>query len=271
MPVLIRRNKLSLRSPTVSGIQTLTPAGTANTKGSYTQMLASTSADCRMLRIELFANPSAANTKSFLVDIATGAAASEAVLVPNLGVQATIQFGLARSVFFIPCRIPAGTRIAARCQCNTGTSPENMFAQVTVYDGDVRQLGGGGGVDAIGADTATSRGTAITPGNSSVKSSYVQLTASTSNRYVGLFGVIDMGSPTGGNFNQLLTDVAIGAAASEVIIIPDWWSQSWDSYIREPSIHYHPINIPAGTRISARMSEGGTATGKGIIVYGVKP
>lgn len=90
--------------------------GSAHTKGNYTQGIASTSENGDGLR--LYISQSTAAARLYLLDVALGAAASEVVLVPN------IHFRLNSTSYwtklFIPCKIPAGSRVSFRCQDATG-------------------------------------------------------------------------------------------------------------------------------------------------------
>lgn len=64
------------------------------------------------------------------------------------------------------------------------------------------------------------------------------------------------GVGTGPTTNErMLVDIAIGAAASEVVIVPDLLAGTAgtsSSNSSEPSFYHFPIVIPAGSRISAR-------------------
>ena len=64
-----------------SGPVTITAGGSANTKGSWTQLIASTSKKVIGLAIG-FMSPTSAG--KFLIDIGTGGAGSEVVLAPDL-------------------------------------------------------------------------------------------------------------------------------------------------------------------------------------------
>lgn len=97
----------------------VTPSATAHTKGSYAQLVASTSVDYMGFMLALDGqNGGATNARDYLVDLAIGGSGSEVIIVPNhlsrwiaaSGMNPNGSYG----PFFIP--IPAGTRIAARCQ-----------------------------------------------------------------------------------------------------------------------------------------------------------
>lgn len=246
---------------------TVTPSASANTKGNYATLIASTSAATKLLGISIWVNAGGTTTNSWLVDIAIGAAAAETVVVANLGASVCQQFGQEMIEFLFPLDIPAGTRISARCQSNTATSPETVSVKATVFNG--AGWVGGTGIDTIGASTATSRGTAVTTGINSNKGSYAQITASTSRAYTGIFGVLSA-QGVAGAYGILLTDIATGAAASETVIIPEVRTVNHALQLTSPTIPFLPISIPSGTRLSARIanSEPG-ALARGVILYGV--
>lgn len=110
---------------TCVSVLTIDPGATANTKGSWTEFIASTAEDINYLHIGTH-NASYNGTQvSWLADIGIGAAASEITILENLmfGKQIwdTSVEPITRKT---PCNIPAGTRIAIRAQCNTITTPD---------------------------------------------------------------------------------------------------------------------------------------------------
>lgn len=241
----------------------ITPSASANTKGSYTQLIASTARQVRTIGLGVLCNPNGTASKSWLVDIAIGGAGSEVVVIPNITVAATAQYASQRIFLRLPFNIPAGTRIAARCQTQAA-SGETCFVKLTLEDGTV----GAAGVDSLNASTSTSLGTAITPGAGS-KSSYVQLIASTSRAYNGVFFVFDPQGAAGGNAPWVAMDFATGAGASEVVFYPDFifWDNS--GHFDGANTPYIPFYIPAGTRIAVRARGGGTSNAMGVSAYGV--
>lgn len=101
---------------TSSGGVNVVSNASANTKGTYTQAIASTAADGDGLRLSIY--QTTASARLYLLDVALGAAASEVVLVPN------IHFRFNSTSYwtqlFIPCHIPSGSRVSLRCQDATG-------------------------------------------------------------------------------------------------------------------------------------------------------
>lgn len=223
-------------------------SGAANAKGSYSQLVASSSFAATFIIVHLKAITSAAS----LVDIAVGAAASEQVIIPNLLFSVdTIGFPIT-TVFMFPVSIPSGTRIAARLQSNGASN--TLDAVVTLLVSGFIPSAPLSVVTDYGIVTTDSGGTSVDPGGTAnTKGAWSEITAS-SNK-------VDMLSIVFGN--QLnaamatahwLFDIGIGAAGSETILIPDLMVSSdvGDDRLSPVSIGPIPVNIPAATRIAVR-------------------
>lgn len=113
-----------------SGGTQVEPGGTANTKGSWSQLIASTANPYKAILVAI--GNQARDTRSgasWLVDIGIGAAAAETTLVPNLParVQAATDLPVPRFHGPLPVHIPAGTRISARAQCSINTAGDRLL------------------------------------------------------------------------------------------------------------------------------------------------
>lgn len=96
--------------------------------------------------------------------------------------------------------------------------------------------------------STTTPGSLITAGSANVKGAWTELIAATDNNSYGFNLVIMMGATASAARNWLM-DIGIGAAAAEVVLVPD--------FLGTASINSHielfiPIFIPKGTRIAAR-------------------
>lgn len=114
------------------------PGGSANTKGAYSALAASTSADYAGFFITTDTqNTNGASTVvvQWLIDIAVGPGGSEVIILPNLlqaGFAGTLTTIYLPSQFYFPIAIPAGSRIAARAQCTSIVTPDRVLG-VTLY------------------------------------------------------------------------------------------------------------------------------------------
>ena len=112
---------------------------------------------------------------------------------------------------------------------------------------------GGNILDDIGTVTASSQFTTLTAnGTANVKgTTFTQLIASTTRPYGGLVVFTRNLNATAA---RALMDIAIGAAASEVVLLPDILSWKSDTSVnRTWNYFYFPIAIPSGVRLSMRM------------------
>lgn len=115
----------------------LDPGATANTKGAWTQITASTNCPHSELFIVFGYYPALPNgviaDSGFLMDVAVGASGSETVILSNHPVWLQSYGGFVNNTHFrIPVDLPSGTRIAARCQSATNNATYRT-ADVVVY------------------------------------------------------------------------------------------------------------------------------------------
>lgn len=102
----------------------------------------------------------------------------------------------------------------------------------------------------LGFSTTTSKPTTVTnSGTPNTKGAYVQLTASSAADTSGICVIASNRDLTAG---AMLVDVAVGAAASEKIIIPDIPCTGTSVTVQAIATPIFPVTIPAGSRISVR-------------------
>lgn len=239
--------------PTATGT-TVTAAGSANTKGSYTQLVASIGVTTNRVTVTM-THIDEIDGLQMLIDLATGAGGAEVVQIPNLGTDNAEGGGSGIGCITIPWEIPIGTRVAARCQASS-MSAIVALALTCCATGGMR------GVTTMtnyGANTADSGGTQVDPGGTAnVKGSYAQLSASTS----GLlqWALLDV---TGGGDSTFLSvgwavDLATGSGGAESVLWSDVRCGRRD--VQVSAFNYAGrlqgflTYIAAGTRIAARAS-----------------
>lgn len=247
---------------------TISDAGT-NTKGSYTQLIASTTYPSSWIYVVLN-KPSTAD--EFLVDLAVGASSSEQVIVSDLIVAAASVGASQGSSYLFPLSIPAGSRLSARCQSNS-SGADSIDVTVHLISGTMISPAGMGIVTTYGANTGTTLGTNVDPGGTAhTKGAYVEFSSSTAYpiNWLVIATVIDVSVAAEENF---LLDIAVGGSGSEQVAIPNLYFRAPSTIDRPfPSAVALPVSIPAGSRISARCQcSVNTATERllGLIMYGV--
>lgn len=223
----------------------ITAHATVNTKGSWTELAASTAGTASWIDVEIAALSS---TARILVDIGLGASGSEVVLLGNLHFDGSAA-NSDNAVYRFPVAIPAGSRVAARIQASASGATVRVTAILAT--GNPGGLSAPGSVQTYGADTSDSGLTSVDPGGTvNTDSAWVQLTASTTADARWL--VIAIGHNAAGSVSlRHLVDVAMGAASSEVAFLSDLLLNTPVDrpYPRTFAI---PVHIPAATRLSVR-------------------
>jgi len=110
---------------------------TANTKGAWSELVASTSADFASLVVSMGSNKNGVPAIAlFLFDIGVGAAGSEKVIVPNFCITTRyVAFETVSTIFQsaqgpFPCSVPAGSRLAMRSQSTTNDATDRILDAV---------------------------------------------------------------------------------------------------------------------------------------------
>lgn len=255
----------------VAGANTATSGGTtvtsgaANTKGSWTELIASTPFECDALIVTAnFA------VTSCLLDIGVGAAGSETVLIPDI-LSSSLLANLQTQIRF-PVRVPAGARLAARCAAVAAAA--NVTTVVHLVRGGFDAQTPRNLVKAYGVDATDSGGTSIDPGGTAnTKGAWTQVVASTTaaaKELIIAVGNQNNSTATAANF---LFDIGVGAAASEEILIPNYRIvASVNETLIPGASPAFPVSIPEGSRLAARSQSSTTdATDRllDIVLYGI--
>jgi hypothetical protein len=247
------------------GLVTITANTSAHTKGSWSELIASASANASLLVLLVQdVSTGAANTAT-LVDLATGASGSESAIASNIAVGGAITTtGPTGVCTAIPLKIASGTRLSARIQ-SVVTGGKTATVQAILVDaGDFATAPTT--VDVIGTDTATSQGVNF----SGASGTWVQATASTSQAYraVAIVPSTHSASILGGEFRF---DLGVGASGSEVV-----FGFTTASYANNESVQSIPPylslfgrNIPAGSRLAVRHNITTGPGGYGVTLIGI--
>ena len=237
---------------------TVTASASTNTKGSWTELIASTDADTTWLHVRTIISTFNSVDTSFLLDIGTGASGSETVRIANVGVGYSSS---ASPGFIFPLSIPSGTRIAARAQSAVASRAGTVSVDV-LSDAVTAVLPTT--LDTIGADTAASRGT-----NMPTSNTYVQLTASTSQDYQAIVATLG-GSGTSFAIETSTYTIAKGASGSEVELYAFPVASTATETLRlfEPTFSSLYLgHVPSGTRLAVKQSVGRNY--RDVILHGV--
>lgn len=254
---------------------TATASGTAHTKGAWVQVVASTAEAWSGFWLGINTNFTAATNTAILLDIGTGPNPAEIARISNMSVGNS-NVKLHTSWVYVPMYVPGSTRIAVRIQ-SAVASKTAAFRIV----GDVqRNMGLAGArsqplstdVQTYGAVTGSSRGTTVTA-NATINTlgAWTQLVASSTDVTRSLLVRLDANSTTTLTASSGYVQIGVGAAASEVQVGHDvWFGCSVDEWITADGpgaiVPISGLNIPAGSRISARISTNVASQALGVSV-----
>ena len=240
---------------------TITAHADVHTKGSWVELTASAPFDVTFIGIKGSDTRASGTDTSQLTDIGIGAAASEVVLIDNIPTGYSV---LNKSVVWFPVDIPSGTRLAARMQ-----------AKITVDVVDIQLLMFGKSswsstpqfqsIDTLGALTASSHGTVLS-------TTIAEIIGSTAHDYTALGWGVDGGGDTSLGAAPTV-EILVGAAAAEKTLIGGLQvntgaAESIDQMIFPLGILPMEMNIPAGSRLSAKFDTGSSSIG--LVLYGFR-
>ncbi len=243
-----------------------------NTKGSWARLLSAIANDCYKVEICINNVNVSAAARDMLVDIGIDEAggSSYTVKIPDLiGSCASTMDSLGGIWYVFPLFIKAGSTIAARGSVNNASvGGGRVWIRVWGRPKNPEMCRVGSRVEAIGVTSASSNGTAVTPGTTSDGSwTNIGTTANQNWWWQAGMGVNDS---TMAAVNYML-DVAVGSSG-EVPLITD---QLWRSDASERHSNYLfatgcERDVAAGTAIYARLQCSGTADANtSVAVYGL--
>lgn len=240
----------------------------ANTKGAWIEVVAAAPYEANGLIVNV--RQSVAGSPSHLIDIGIGAAGSEVVLVPDLLFSSRLGHPSAQ---WLPIKVAEGQRVAVRCQ---STSTANI-PQVTVTFIGGTHAGGPSysRMLAYGVATADSGGTQVDPGaTANTKGAYSEISAATTQPMKWLLAAFTAKANSALLDAAWLFDIAIGAAAAEVIVLPDILvgAQTASDMVTPQLMGPIPIDIASGTRLAVRAQSSITdATDRllDVALYGI--
>lgn len=154
----------------------------------------------------------------------------------------------------LPLRIRQGDRISARVQTNPGNTPgaPHRVSLHLIQNAGLIPVGGGT-IDAVGLDLATTNGAVLVTGNNNVYSAWVELSASFPRR-IRAAAVMPL---RGGNplARRIMAQIGFGPAGSEVPVATGMAQTPYTPYSDGPApfMQFVPCNIPANSRIVGRV------------------
>lgn len=248
----------------------LNSGASLNTKGSWTQLVASVPFDCCGFYLSWMVDGSA----DYLFDLGVGGSGSEVALVPNLQACARNVDRSANGVYF-PISIKAGQRLSFRVQATS--SSQTIWVGITLFRGGPN-VPSAQKVVQYGT-IATSKGVAVA-GSSSANTfgSWTQIVAATAEDVAGLLVGLGQNGGTKSNTNQRW-QIGVGASGSEQVALEFGTAVlTGNGYIfdRGVGMGILPVRIKSGQRIAARvMNVSAIATAANrtydVVLHGIVP
>jgi hypothetical protein len=244
----------------------LTANTSAHTKGSYSELIASTSANAGLLVLMAQDIAAAATNTATLIDVATGASGSETAIISNLAVGGALTTtGPTGVAVAVPLKIPSGTRLSARIQ-SVVTGGKTATAQVFLFDVGGDYATAPTSVDVITGDTATSQGISF----SGASGTWVQAIASTSRAYRA---VAIMPSTHNSNIATIgpQLELGVGASGSEQVFGLTVASYNNNEAVQSspPYLSLFGRNIPSGSRLAVKHSIAANPDRYGFCLIGI--
>jgi hypothetical protein len=244
----------------------LTANTSAHTKGSYSELIASTSANAGLLVLMVQDVSTVSTNTATLIDVATGASGSEAAIISNLAVGGALTTtGPLGVVVPIPFQIPSGTRLSARIQ-SVVTGGKTATAQVFLFDVGGDYATAPTSVDVITGDTATSQGISF----SGSSGTWVQAIASTSRAYRAVAIVPSTHNSSIATIGPQL-ELGVGASGSEQVFGFTVASYSNNENLQSspPYLSLFGRNIPSGSRLAVRHNIAANPDRYGFCLIGI--
>lgn len=226
-----------------SSIVVVTAGSAANTKGAWTELIASSSRNASLIYLNVAATATSGVNTATLIDIAIGASGSETIIAENIAVGSAQPIQLS-----FPYKIPAGSRISVRNQSVvTGGKTQNITCiLMDAGDYDISPTS----VDSIGGNTANSQGISF----SGSSGTWVQAIASTSRAYKAVCLILSGHSNNMLSLSNLLYSIGIGSHGNEIEFGTSrhGFTNSEASTSQFPFNHLFSYNIPAGSRLAVK-------------------
>jgi hypothetical protein len=239
----------------------LTANTSAHTKGSWTQVIASTAAQGSWLSVLCTGFNTAATNTASLIDIAIGASGSEVAVISNVSVG-----GATGLNFSFPVQIPSGSRLSARIQ-SVVTGGKTGTVNLYVLDAGDYSLSPSS-VDVIGTSTADSQGTSF----SGASGTWVESIASTSQRYRAVSFVPSIHDADVAANTNSIADIGVGASGSEVTFGNYRFTTNANEFIAtaEPrGLDPFGRDIPAGSRLAVKHAITANPSKYGFCLIGI--
>lgn len=253
-------------------------AGASNSESSYVQILDGTTwptgyGDGYGIYLEVANTFLTANTHAMLATIGidpTGGT-SYTEWINDLAIGQSNNFANCAISYYFPVRIPEGSSLAIKAQCDNASPVANSDLFFKIYCTPTRPelVRAGTFVRTFGANTGTSQGTSFTPGTTS-EGAYTSLGTLSDTLWYWEYGVsINNTTITA---NVLHVDIAIGDGSSNRRVIPNalLFTGTSETVSKTSNPFGHGTGVSGdGVYIRGQVGENALISGYNAIAYGV--
>lgn len=239
----------------------VTGAGTAHTMGSWVA-LGNAPFDC--VGIQIFARNNNSAT-DYLVDIGFGASGSEQVVIESLYVTGPSSSSRSKQYFF-PLRVPANTRVSARCQ--NATISSTLAMGVSFFAETFKGAPFCDRIVTYGAVRSTSSGTALAAPAANAWGAWTAIVAATiddHNWFMPVVGDQDLATRTA---QSHVVETGMGAAGSERRVGPPFFFHASSTALGLCYFPHYWMRLAGAQQLSGRYSAvAATNLGLDMIIY----
>lgn len=256
VPAVVHDMRTSSTDPTPAMVSVATNA-TAHTKGAWVEIVAAAPSDVDIIELLIANTAAAAVAGGALMDVGVGAAGSEVVIAPDVGVGNSSSVNLYDCLTVsLPVAVRSGSRIAVRWQAARASATSASVAMRLFRWPSGAGLRSPSKLDAIGVNTSTTAGT------SAGATSNVWTSVGTAARaYQGFVAVIMSNDATMAAASAAV-DVGVGASGSERAWTGDSVFNTFTTEIYRATYGsggtfggFVALNCPAGASISVRVRD----------------
>lgn len=241
----------------------ITASATPHTLGTITELIASTDYDADFLVIEQTEDMSTSATNaSALLNLYVDTGAGDKLIVPSMAFGGHAGTLTCCEVLQLPLFVPKGSQVLLALQ--GAVASETGTFRVRPHSG-FGQFRGGERCTTYGANTGASGGTSVASG-AAAWGSWTQLTASMTNPARWIIPTVGSAATTQTS-RFLYVQLGVGGSGSERVI--GWWPTRTDTAERVMGIPSIPVpcDIPAGSRLSARVWASANTTAIDVIAH----
>lgn len=232
---------------------------------SFTEVFSATERDTFWVEIMLHGTDASVTDTSTLVNLYSGADGSEILFIDSLaaGFAPALDTGANGKFYCFPLFIPRGTRISAKSR-SVQTS-KNVRLSIALHGGALPNNWFGVGVETLGANTASSKGTNVTPGDTT-RGSWSSI-GTTGRNYGYVQPMINGATDTNIVNNAIDADIGTGDAVIPGLEMFQFGSTSTEQLANSSLGRF--CNIPSGTPLQMRSAVSNNIDTHDFLIYGV--